>query len=107
LEGNLAIQSNVYKEYSKGLRTQPCRARVLRMIVEEVLLPILSDCGLWVRKSRIKLQREEPSPRPRSLEISLLGIMVGIIWHVRYDSHQMHHRKHPFWMYLSLLWLLL
>ena len=65
LEGNLAIQSEVYKEYSKGLRTQPCGALVLRMIVEEVLLPILTDCSLWVRKSRIQLQREEPSPRPR------------------------------------------
>ena len=32
------------------------------------------------------------------------------IWHVSYDSHQllqMHHRKHSFWLYHSLVWLLL
>jgi len=66
----------VYKEYSKGLRTQPCGEPVLRMIVEEVLLSILTDCGLWIRKSRIQLQGEEPSPRPWSLEMSIVGILV-------------------------------
>ena len=74
----------MYKEYSRGLRTQPYGAlvlrmiveEVLRMIVEEVLLPILTDCGLWVRKFRIQSQREEPNPRPRSLEICFVGIMV-------------------------------
>jgi len=45
------------------------------MIVEEVLLLILIDCGLWVKKSRIQLQKE-PSPRPRSLEMILVGIML-------------------------------
>jgi len=59
LEGNLALQSEVYNEYIKDLRTQPCGASVLRMITEEVLLPILTDCGLWVRKSRIQSLREE------------------------------------------------
>ena len=32
------------------------------------------------------------------------------IWHVSYNSHQllqMHHRKHSFWLYHSLVWLLL
>jgi len=76
LKGNLAAQSEVYKEYSKGLRTQPCGALVLRIIVEGVLLPILTDCGLWVRKSRIQLQREELSPRPRRLEMCIVGVMV-------------------------------
>ena len=76
LEGNLAAQSQVYKEYSKGLRTLPCGALVLRMIMEEVLLPILTDCGLWVRKFRIQSQREEPSPRTWSSEMSFVGIMV-------------------------------
>ena len=66
----------MYKEHSRGLRTQPCGASVSRMIMEEVLLPILTDCGPWVRNSRIKSQREELRPRPRSLEMSFVGIMV-------------------------------
>jgi len=66
----------VYKEYGKGLRIQPCGALVLSIIVEEILSPILTECGLWVRKSRIQSQREEPSPRPQSLEMSFVGIMV-------------------------------
>ena len=36
------MATQVYKEYRRGLRTQPCGAPVLRMIVEEVLLPILT-----------------------------------------------------------------
>ena len=76
LEGNLATQSSVYKEYCRGLRTQPFGAPVLRIIKEKVLLPILTDCGLWVRKFRIQSEREELKPRPRSLEMSFVGIMV-------------------------------
>ena len=72
----LSSTSGSIKENSRGLRTQPCGAPVLRMIREEVLLPILTDCGLWVRKSRLQSQREEPSPRPWSLEMSFVGIMV-------------------------------
>ena len=53
----------------------PCGSPVLRMIVEEVLLPILTD-GLWVRKFRIQSQREVSRPRPRNLEMSFVGIMV-------------------------------
>ena len=30
---------------------------VLRVSIEEVLLPILTACGLLIRKSRIQLQR--------------------------------------------------
>ena len=66
----------MYKEYSKGLRAQPYRTPVLRMITEEVLLSILTGCGPWVRKSRVQLQKEESSPRPLSLEMSFIGIMV-------------------------------
>ena len=46
------------------------------MIVEEVVLPIHTDCGLWARKFRIQSQREEPRPRPLSLEMNFVGIMV-------------------------------
>ena len=46
------------------------------MIVEEVLLPILTDCGLLVSTFKVQLQREVPRPRPRSLEMSFVGIMV-------------------------------
>ena len=40
----------------------------------------------------------------------LLSQKTKEIWHVSYDSHQllqMHHRKHSFWLYHSLVWLLL
>jgi len=45
-------------------------------MIVEVFLPILTDCGLRVTKSRIQLQREESSPRPQSFETGLVGIMV-------------------------------
>ena len=38
----------------------------------------------------------------------LLSQEAKEICHYRYDSHQllqMHHRKHPFWLYHSLVWL--
>ena len=41
-----------------GLRTQPCGVQMLVIIVAEVLFPILTDCGLPVRKSRSQSQRE-------------------------------------------------
>jgi len=44
--------------------------------VEVLSSSVLTDCSLWVRKSRIQSHREEPSPRPRSLEMSFVGIMV-------------------------------
>ena len=40
----------------------------------------------------------------------LLSHEAKEIRHARYDSHQllqMHHRKHSFWLYHSLVWLLL
>ena len=49
-------------------------------------------------------QRQESPPMP------LLSQKTKEIWHVSYDSHQllqMHHRKHSFWLYHSLVWLLL
>jgi len=76
LEGNLATQSSTYKEYRKGLRTQPCGAPLLRMIVEEVLLPVFIYCCLRVRKFRVKLQRQEPNPRTRTFDMRFGGIMV-------------------------------
>ena len=36
----------------------------------------------------------------------LLSQKIKEIWHVRYDSHQrlqMHHRKHSFWLFHSLV----
>ena len=44
---------------------------MLRVSVEEVLLPTLSTEGRPVRKSRIQLQREVFSPRVPSLVMSL------------------------------------
>ena len=45
------MQSWVNWEYSRGLRTHPWGAPVLRVSVKEVLLPILTACGLPFRKS--------------------------------------------------------
>ena len=77
-------------ECSRGMRTQPCGAPVLRVIME-VLLPIPTDCGLWVRKFRIQSQREVPRPRPWSLEMSFVGIMVlKAELSMRYNSEKAH-----------------
>lgn len=46
----VATQSCVYREYSRGLKTQPWGAPVLRMRVEEVCLPTLTTWDLPVRR---------------------------------------------------------
>lgn len=65
----------MYSEYSQELRTQSYRAQVFKVIAENVLLPILTDCGAWVRNSRIQLQRRLLSLRYRNLEKCLVGII--------------------------------
>ena len=69
LESCLAMQAWVNREYRRGLSTQP-RGPVLRISVEDVLLPTLTTWGQPVRKSRIQLQREVFSPRVLSLVMS-------------------------------------
>ena len=64
------------REYSRGLRTHPWGAPMLRVSVEEVLLPILTACGLPVRKSRIQMLRVKSRPRALSLVASLEGTIV-------------------------------
>src|SRR4029434_8482874 len=76
LELCVATQSCVYREYSRGLSTQPCGAPVLSVMLLEVLLPTRTACGLSLRKSRIQLQREVLSASWSSLQISCCGIMV-------------------------------
>ncbi len=44
-------QSWVYREYSRGLRTQPCGAPTFRVMELEVNWPTFTTCGLAVRKS--------------------------------------------------------
>lgn len=44
----------------------------------DFLLSMLTDCGLWVRKSQIQLQKGVQAPRSRSLEISLIGMMMKV-----------------------------
>ncbi len=39
-----------------GLRTHPCGVPMFVMMVSEVLFPILTDCGLPVKKSRSQSQ---------------------------------------------------
>ena len=72
----VAAQSCMNKENRRGLSTQPWGVPVLVMTVDEVRSPILTTCGLPVRKSKIHLHREALSPRSMSLETSLEGMMV-------------------------------
>ncbi len=71
-----ATQSCVYREYRRGLRTQPWGASVLRVSGEEMFLPTLTTCRLPVRKSRIQLHRELFRYRARSFTTSLKGTMA-------------------------------
>jgi len=84
LELNLATQSCVYREYSRGLRMQPWGIlgsgdpvfTLLQTPHLEVCLPTLTTLGLAVRKSRIQAHRGVFSPSSISLPASLLGSMV-------------------------------
>src|SRR4029434_6274585 len=76
LELCVAIQSCVYREYRRGLSTQPWGAPVLGVSEMEVWLPILTTWGLLVRKSRIQLHRGVLRPRLLSLGTSLAGTIV-------------------------------
>ena len=49
---------------------------MLRISVENVLLPTLTTWGQPVRKSRIQFQREVLRPRVLSLVMSFVGTMV-------------------------------
>lgn len=53
-----------------------CRAPVSRNVKEDVLSPILTDCGLVVRKTMIQLQRRVLTPCSTSLVMSLDGMIV-------------------------------
>ncbi len=69
-------QSWVYREYSRGLRTQPCGAPTFRVMELEVNWPTFTTCGLAVRKSWIQSQSEVFRPRSDSLTASLVGTIV-------------------------------
>ncbi len=64
------------REYSRGLRTQPCGAPTFRVMEFEVYWPTFTTWGLPVRKSWIQSQSEVFRPRPVSLLVSLVGTMV-------------------------------
>ena len=51
--GLLCLEPTVNREYSNGLRTDPCGAPVFRTNGEEVRLPTLTICDLSLRKSKI------------------------------------------------------
>lgn len=51
-------QSWVSMVKSRGLNTPPCGAPALSVVVLDVLLSIITDSGLSVRKSSMQLQRE-------------------------------------------------
>ena len=72
LEPSEAMQSQVYREYRRGLRTHPCGAHVLRISFQEVMLPTFTTWGWPVRKSSTQLHRAGSRPRVSSLE----GTMV-------------------------------
>lgn len=59
-----------------GLSMHPCGVPVFRMRVDDVLSPILTTCGLLVKKSLIHEHSEVGRPKLRSLCTSLWGIIV-------------------------------
>jgi len=67
LELDLATQSWVYRDYSRGLRTQPWGAPVFRVRGLEVCLSTLATWGLAVSKSRIQAHRGVFRPSSISL----------------------------------------
>lgn len=75
-EEYVAMQSEAYKEYNRGLSTQPWGAPVLRTRVDERCEPSLTVCRGLVRKSLIHVHRELLRPRSCSMATSLLGTMV-------------------------------
>ena len=54
----MGVQSCVYREYRSGLSTQPWGEPVLRVRVEEQVVPTLTVCGRSVRKFLIQAQIE-------------------------------------------------
>ncbi len=74
LELCVSTQSCVYKEYGRGLRTQPCGALVMRVSEEEMLLPTLTIYLLSDKPG--SSCRELFRPRARSFTTSLEGTMV-------------------------------
>ena len=58
LELCIAAQSCVNMENRRGLSTLPWGVPVLVISVHEVRSPILTTCGLSIRKLKIHLQRE-------------------------------------------------
>lgn len=65
----------MYRVKSFGLRQQPCGDPVLTVSFLEIPLPILTTCGLLVRKSRIQLQVGVGTPRFVSFTVSKCGQM--------------------------------
>lgn len=64
---------------SSGLGTQLYGSQVLSVLEAECMLTIQTVCGLPVRKSRTKLQREVLRPRRLSLPISCCRKIVLIV----------------------------
>ncbi len=62
LEAWIEVQSCVKRVKSAGLSTHPCGAPVFRMRADDVLSPILTTCGLLVRKSLIHKHNEVDRP---------------------------------------------
>lgn len=64
LGGWFLFLQSVYKDYSRGLKTQPWGAPVWSMRVDELCLPILTISGLPVKMPRIHKHSEVFSSRP-------------------------------------------
>ncbi len=89
LELCVATQSCVYREYRRGLRTQPWGAPVLRVIGEEMLMPTLTTWRLPVRKSKIQLHRELFRPKSQEFHYKLKGHYGIKRWAVVNKQHSL------------------
>ncbi len=63
LEAWIEVQSCVKRVKSTGLSTHPCGAPVFRMRADHVLFPILTTCGLLVRKSLMRKHSDVDRPK--------------------------------------------
>lgn len=77
LSNNCDVAANIKMALELYLATQSCRSRApVQMVIEEEFLPICSNCGLLMRKSRIQLKRCIERPSSLNLIKSLEEMMV-------------------------------
>lgn len=74
---DVMVHTSQYRDYrDSGDVYTPLGAAVFRVAGEEVELPILTTCGVLVRKSTIQLHIGKFNPRSLCFMVSLVGTMM-------------------------------